>query len=159
MSRDLIDYSMGVLSKEWDHLQSHIARFDTIVFGIRAWAVSAFTGLLALSASQKLPVLMLLAILPVSLFWIMDGLHKGFQHNYIRRSREIEQYLASPQWTDDIKGGERLSFKSPLISVQFDKGTTLQRLLYHLRHLFIRNVLLLYGAMLVLCIGAYFVLK
>jgi len=65
----------GILAKRRPCGENRIqGTFDTITFSVRGWAVSAFTAMLAVSASQKLPNLMLLAILPVVMFWLVDAL-------------------------------------------------------------------------------------
>jgi len=74
MTKDAFDLKLDVLMKEWDHVQNHVGRFDSILFNIRGWAVSAFTAMLAVSATQKLPHLMLLTILPVLMFWFVEAL-------------------------------------------------------------------------------------
>ncbi|MGO7800718.1 hypothetical protein ACC710_38025, partial [Rhizobium ruizarguesonis] len=64
-----VDRKLIILMKEWDYLQKHIARFDTISFSIRQWSVTIFTDFLGGSIALKNPKGMLIAIVPVLLLW------------------------------------------------------------------------------------------
>jgi hypothetical protein len=159
VAKDAFDYKLEIVVKEWDYIQSHIGRYDTIIFNIRSWAVSAFTAMLAVSASQKLPALMLLAILPMLMFWLIDALHKSFQRHFMRRGGEIESYLASDNFIDDVKSRTGIRIVAPTLSTMFGQGSFSARLKYVLKTALIRNVLVTYAALLFLCLLSYCFLK
>jgi uncharacterized membrane protein len=159
MTKTPFDYKVEILIKEWDHVQTHISRFDAILFNIRTWAVSAFSAMLAVAATQKIPGLMLLAMLPVSMFWFIDALQKRFQRLFIFRARDIEAYLSSSAFIDDAKSQSEVSFVSPALAVQFRKKSFLRRLSAVLRAAVLGNVLFIYSAMLVLCALSYLFLR
>jgi len=146
----------GILAKRRPCGENRIqGTFDTITFSVRGWAVSAFTAMLAVSASQKLPNLMLLAILPVVMFWLVDALYKSFQRNFMRRGREIEEYLASDRFKDDLKSRAVLSIRVPALSAKFGTSSFLARLKIVLQIALVRNVLIIYSALLFLCVLSY----
>lgn len=159
MNKTAFDYKLEILMKEWDYVQTHIGRFDVILFNIRTWAVSAFTAMIAVAATQKLPALMLLAMLPVLMFWFIDALHKNFQRNFIFRNREIESYLSSDAIIEDAKLRSGLSIVAPAMSSQFGKASFFHRLKLVLKAAALRNVVVIYSALLSLCALSYWFLR
>jgi uncharacterized membrane protein len=153
MSTSYFDTKLSVLMKEWDYCQTHIGRFDTIIFGIRGWAVSAFTAVLAVSVTQKLPILMLFAVIPITLFWIIDAVNKNFQRRFSLRTREIESYFRSDEFRSDIEVG------IPVISVSFRSRPILGRLTSVARAATQNNVMIVYLSIVLLCLISYVLLK
>ena len=64
------DKKLNILLKEWDHVQFHIGRFDTIIFSIRQWCVTVFTAFLGAAVALHRPDVMLLAAMPAILFLV-----------------------------------------------------------------------------------------
>jgi hypothetical protein len=159
MTQDVFDYKFQILMKEWDYTQTHIGRFDTIIFSIRGWAVSAFTAMIAVATTQKIPSLMLLAILPTLLFWLVDALHKTFQRNFISRGNKIERYLRSKNFLDDAKLRSDIRMATPNLSKPFGRGSYLERVKKVIAHALIRNVVVTYVPMIMLCVVVYFLLE
>jgi hypothetical protein len=155
MRKDQLDYKIEILVKEWDAIQGAIGRFDTLAFNIKGWAISLFTAVLVVSATQRVPELMILAILPLMMFWLIDALYKSFQRRYIIRGTEIETYLSSESFVKDIELRSIAHFSSPVINIQFGSYTYLHRIGLILRSAFSWNVFLLYFSMLALCLAAY----
>jgi uncharacterized membrane protein len=154
MAKEPFEYKLDILIKEWDHLQQHIGRFDTIIFVLRGFIVSVLTAMLSASASTKYPDLMLFAMLPVLLFWFVDALHKSFQRRFILRTRELENYLSGKTFLEDLDA-RTISFHSPAISAGFGKGKFLSRLSYVMKTTMLRNVAVVYVSMLIFCAIAY----
>src|SRR2546425_816563 len=155
MGKDEFETKYEILMKEWDYTQSHIGRFDTIIFQVRSWAITALTGLIAVSASQGKPRLMLLAMLVTGLFWINDGLQKSFQRRFILRSREIENYLSSIKFIDDFRKKSITGINVPQSALQFGVGSVSERFATVIEAAFLRNVLFIYGSMLLVCVVSY----
>jgi uncharacterized membrane protein len=146
-----------ILKGEWDLYQTAIGRYDTIVFGIRGWAVTVFAAVLSASVSLKSPSLVLFTIAPTLLFWIVDALNKSFQEVFIERARNIEAYLQSKQFEADIEGDKSLGFATPQISQNFlnhSKSGTLQRITTW-RCFWKANVVLVYGSICIMCIACW----
>ncbi|MBV8278997.1 MAG: hypothetical protein JO170_27560 [Verrucomicrobia bacterium] len=148
MEQSQSDLKFSVLKQEWDHCENAIARYDTIVFGIRGWAVTVFSAMLAASISLRHPQLILLAICPTVLFWIVEAVNKSFQELFIERVQEIETYLRSTVFENGV--AESLTpFTAPRISQNFvDVGdrNIVKRFLRVFRCGIIGNVLIPYLA-------------
>jgi hypothetical protein len=160
MSKSLFEYRLDILIKEWDYVQTHTGRFDPILFNIRTWAVSAFTALIAVAATQKIPGLMLLAILPALMFWFLDALNKSIQLRFISRGQEIEAYLSSSAFINDAKSQTEFSIDTPGLSRLFRK----KKPFFHRARLVLKaavrwSVLSVYSAMICLCALSYFFLR
>jgi hypothetical protein len=158
MENDEFEYKYNLLIKEWDYTQNHIGRFDTILYNIRGWAVTLFGIVLSISVSQKTPHLVLFNIIPVLLFWIMDALNKNFQRKFIFRSKAIEEYLSGDDFKEDIQS-RKFRFETPNLSNQFRKGTFIERIKDVYSSALLRNVIMTYIPMILLCIFSYVILK
>jgi hypothetical protein len=158
MAKAPFDYKLEILIKEWDYVQSHIGRFDSILFSIRTWAVSAFSAMIVVAATRNLPDLMLLAILPVFMFWFIDALFKRFQRYFIFRGQEIEAYLSSGTFIEDARLQSEVSIVTPALSSQFRRSSLWRRMCGVLRAALLWNVLIVYSAMLILCALSYWFL-
>lgn len=152
MAKTPFDYQLEILLKEWDYAQSHIGRFDTIIFSIRSWAVSAFTAMLAVAATQGKPALMLLAIIPTMMFWLIEAFHKSFQRLYILRTREIEYYLASETFRQDAAAQTAMQFRTPTTSERFHGRLRWDRLRDIVHVARFRNVMVTYVSIIILCL-------
>lgn len=156
---DPFDRRLSILLKEWDHLQFHIGRLDTIAFNVRQWCVTIFTAFLGTAATLKRPEVILLAIVPVILFWLTDSLWKAIQKNFIKRAREVEQFFASEEFDRAVAERSLASFATPLISAQFGNKTFTGRVKEVLRAGFLPSVFLSYAAVLICCWIFYLVLQ
>jgi hypothetical protein len=159
MAKDEFELKYDILMKEWDHIQTNIGRLDTVNFQIRGWSTTAITGLIAVSMSQHEPNLMLLAILIVVLFWIIDSLFKSFQRVFILRDREIEEYLSSTVFTEDVNRRQITGIEFPHGARSFGVGSRRTRLVKVAKAAFLRNVLVVYASLTVICILSYFVVQ
>lgn len=161
MAQDEYDYKISILMKEWDQCRSDIARFDTMLFSIRSWSVSIFTAILGASVALKSPPVVLLAILPTVLFWFLDSLNKSFQRVFINRTRVIEQYLNSQAFKDDLKNRNLVGIMTPETSNAFYRPnkTFFGFAGAMLREAKLRNVMMTYISLLIICFVSYFILK
>jgi hypothetical protein len=154
----LFNRKLTILFKEWDYLQAHIGRLDTMIFNIRQWCITIFAALLAASATLRMPALMLGCLFPILLFWLIDGTWKSIQRNYILRTREIEAFLASKDFEQACEIGSFGGFASPAISSRFGAGSFFERLYAVGREMRLRNVLLMYGSVMLFCFASFLVL-
>ncbi|MGO6704951.1 hypothetical protein ACC786_37330 [Rhizobium ruizarguesonis] len=157
--KDFFDRKLIILMKEWDYLQTHIARFDTISFSIRQWSVTIFTAFLGGSIALKNPQGMLIAIVPVLLLWRMDGLWKSIQLRLIDRNAEIQFFLASKEFEDAHTNLSMDSFVTPTMFQGFRKTTLWAKIINVLRAAALRNVLLSHIAILLFCFASYIFLR
>jgi hypothetical protein len=158
MPKSYLEYKTELIMEEWKQAQVHIARFDTIGFSIRGWAVSIVSAVLVIAANQKHPALMLFGPFPVAMFWLLDGLHKAFQRQFIERSRELEKYI-STELDAEFKSGA-LAFVAPDFGVRFIRRKSwIGNAVYVVKCSFLYNVALPYLFLLVTCLAAYEVLS
>lgn len=153
------DLSNAVLMKEWDFTQSNIGRFDTIMYTIRAWSLTALTGGIGVAASQHAPQLMLLVAIVAMALWFLDALHKSFQRVFILRSREIEDYLRSPQYRYDHRLERWTGFRSPDTARRLRNPGMLTGFLQPLGYMAYRSVIMVHLPVVTMCIVAFVVLQ
>ncbi len=82
-----------ILFREWEMCEAGITRYDGFLFQIRSWAVTAFSGVIALAVTKGRPEICFLAVLITLVFWICEGCAKIYQYIFICRVREIEMAL------------------------------------------------------------------
>ncbi|TAT71062.1 hypothetical protein [Rhizobium ruizarguesonis] len=157
--KDFFDRKLTILMKEWDYLQTHIARFDTISFSIRQWSVTIFTAFLGGSIALKNPQGMLIAIVPVLLLWFIDGVWKSIQVRLIDRNAEIQIFLASKEFEDAHTNLSMDSFVTPTMFEGFGKTKLRAKTVNVLRAAVIRSVLLSHIAILLFCLASYIFLR
>ncbi|QIO58722.1 hypothetical protein ELI20_01140 [Rhizobium ruizarguesonis] len=157
--KDFFDRKVTILMKEWDYLQTHIARFDTISFSIRQWSATIFSAFLGGSIALKNPQGMLIAIVPVLLLWLMDGVWKSIQLRLIDRNVEIQIFLASKEFEDAHTNLSMDSFVTPTMFQGFRKTTWPAKTLNVLRSAVVRSVLLSHFAILLCCLASYIFLS
>jgi hypothetical protein len=153
MPENQFDRKFALLIKEWDQCEASISRFDTIAFGIRGWAVSVFTAILAASITLGHPSLILFAIPPTLLFWMVDSVNKAFQERFIRRVKKIQTYLLSSEFNADVEAST-LNFKTPTMALDFERAGDipfLRKIILILREGIRANVLIVYASILILC--------
>ena len=77
--KDEFDYKYELLLKEIDILQSNIRSYDSIIFTIKGWSITIFSGFLFFSAKENQTVYLLFAALSVVLFWALDATFKEWR--------------------------------------------------------------------------------
>jgi hypothetical protein len=108
--------ALTVLLEEWRHIEAGIARYDTLQFQVRGWAISLVVAILAATVTLREPRMALLGILVAILFWWIETLHDSVKSILIKRTREL-------QWTLTVYlgGGPDLSpLAKPMIAERFE---------------------------------------
>jgi len=118
---DALDHQLAVVMKEWDQCETGIGRYDTIMFSIRTWAVTISTATVGAAASIKNPDIILISIVPALLFWLIDSVNKSYQSTFTTRVHEIQDYLSSKSFKDDMEA-KVISFRSPVFATKFELG-------------------------------------
>lgn len=129
---NLFDRKYDILMKEWGFIQDKVIKYDAIVFSIRGWAVSVWTACLIFAAKDDEPLIMLLCVIPLLVFWLVDSLNKSFQRKFIKRVNEIEEYLSSAQFENDFLKQEFTGITGPNLRKLFAKrgdGTRIKEVL------------------------------
>jgi hypothetical protein len=118
---DALDHQMAVVMKEWDQCETGIARYDTIMFSIRTWAVTISTATVGAAATIKNPNIILISIVPALLFRLIDSVNKSYQSTFTTRVHEIQTYLSSEGFRHDLEA-KGISFRSPVFAPRFELG-------------------------------------
>ena len=69
--------------KHLDYLQAIITRHNTNSFMLKGWTITLLSALLALSGAIKEPNLTLIALLPISVFWLLDSFYLSNERCFI----------------------------------------------------------------------------
>jgi hypothetical protein len=95
MSRSHPDPTALLDTLKFDHdlTRQAIDKFDHLFFGIRSWAISIEAALVAFSLTVQKPVVLVVAIAPSLLFWVLELMYKGFQVECIKHSRDLEHRI------------------------------------------------------------------
>ncbi len=88
-----VDRKFSIVMTEWNYVQSILKDEVDRKFKVRAWAITTFSALFALSVHQNNPLIVLLTIPAILLFWYMDTVRQASMMILYRRSLEIEQAL------------------------------------------------------------------
>jgi len=121
------DLQFAVLMSDWDKVNDSIHKFDDLIFRVRGISIAATSAVVAYSFSKSMgPMAPLFMTFPVFLFWLMDGLLKLFQHNFINRDREIRSYMSSPNLLIDRASGS-MKYLKPAGDLGFQKKKGVKR--------------------------------
>jgi hypothetical protein len=82
--------------KHLDLIQGVITRMASNSFVLKGWSVTLATALFGFSAKESEPRLALLALLPILVFWGLDGYYLGLE----RRFRSLYDTAAQAAATD-----------------------------------------------------------
>jgi hypothetical protein len=85
-----------VLLKEWDVCEAGVSRYDTIIFTIRGWAITAVSAVIGFGFSNNDWRIAAVGVPTALLFWFVDGTNKSFQRFFLNRSRDVQEALRDP---------------------------------------------------------------
>lgn len=106
---------MAVNEKYLDHLQSVINRHNSNSFVIKGWTITLSTAILAIAGTWKEPLLSLIALVPIIVFWVLDsfylanercfvGLYNAAVNNYCLKVENKELRCKKREKSKDDKG-------------------------------------------------------
>ncbi|RMG19489.1 MAG: HIT domain-containing protein [Methanobacteriota archaeon] len=148
---DIFQSKLVLLKQEIDNLQTGIYSYDKILFTIKGWAITIFSGFITLTVQQNKPQMLLLAAISVVLFWILDALFKSIQRVYIARYNQIEEYLISSKFADALNKQDFGDFIFPRIGASFQVDPK-HKYLALIKALFLLHSVMLYFPMLVVIV-------
>lgn len=64
---------MKINEKHLDHIQAIIVRHNSNSFMIKGWTITICTAILAIAGTWKEPLLSLIALVPIIVFWVLDS--------------------------------------------------------------------------------------
>jgi hypothetical protein len=146
--------ALSILLEEWKHCEAGIARYDTLQFQVRGWAISLVVALLAATVTLRQPNMALVGIVVSGLFWWIEALHDSYQGIIIRRVRALQRTLQA--YTG---GGSPLApLTKPMIAECFSiawKKPLWRRFGDTLSRAFYINVFVTYLSLIAVCLACY----
>lgn len=147
--KDEFDYRYEILLKEMETLQANIRGFNQILFRIKGWAVTVFSGFIFFGVKESEPILFFVGSMSVILFWVLDAIYKKFQRKFIVRHNRIEHFLRTDEFSKALEKRSFHGFHIPDFSGRFSvknhtEKTTIKKAAFYW------HTSLLYIAMLLL---------
>ena len=72
-----------VNEKYLDHIQAIISRHNSNSFMIKGWTITICTAILAIAGTWKVPILALIALVPITVFWILDSFYLANERCFV----------------------------------------------------------------------------
>lgn len=72
-----------VNEKYLDHIQAVITRHNSNSFMIKGWAITICTVVLTVAGTWKEPVIALIALVPISVFWVLDSFYLANERCFV----------------------------------------------------------------------------
>lgn len=72
-----------VIEKHLDHIQAVITRHNSNSFMIKGWAITICTVVLTVASTWKEPVIALVALVPVFVFWVLDSFYLANERCFV----------------------------------------------------------------------------
>ena len=148
--RKLSDEAFATLIEEWKICEAGIARYDSLLFQVRGWAISLVVAILAAAVTLRTPTVAWAGVMVSLLFWWVEAMHDTYQGIYIGRVQAIQRLLKC-----HVDGTvEGTGFEEPMIAQSFSNSWA--RPLYRsageaLWRAFYVNVCATYLSLIVLC--------
>jgi hypothetical protein len=74
---------MKINEKHLDHIQAVIARHNSNSFMIKGWTITICTAILAIAGTWKEPLLSLIALVPIIVFWVLDSFYLANERCFV----------------------------------------------------------------------------
>lgn len=68
--------------KHMDYIQDVITRMNSNSFMIKGWAITITSAIFVLSQNNTREIFLLFSVLPIMLFWILDGFYLSQERKY-----------------------------------------------------------------------------
>lgn len=104
-----------VNEKYLDHIQSVITRHNSNSFMIKGWTITICTAILAIAGTWKEPLLSLIALVPIIVFWVLDSFYLANERCF------VSLYNAAINGYKLIVKNEKLLRKKQ-VKTELDKG-------------------------------------
>lgn len=143
----LSDKQVDLVQREFSHAQQQIDKYDEFSDKIKTWTMTLWAALMGWSLQSGRKETMLLALVIVFSFWIFDAIKRGVRQDYKQRRGVVVHALRTYMQT--------ASFPKGFVSPEIPEHTYRRNAL---RHLFMPHMLLLYGPLAIVSIGAFFLL-
>ena len=152
--KSLFEYKIEILLKEVEILSSNIKHLDNILFRVKNWGVTFFSGFVIFAFSSNVSYLLLFECVVTVLFWSTDAIYKSIQRKMIVRYNKIEHYFRtqfSKDYDNDLVSinlpdiGARVSVKDS------DKKTSILKGAFYIHTSLIYIVMIIINTILFFC--------
>jgi hypothetical protein len=84
---------MAIKEKHLDHIQAVITRHNSNSFMIKGWTITICTAIFALAGTWKEPILAIISIVPIIVFWLLDTFYLANERCFVSLySAAIDDY-------------------------------------------------------------------
>ena len=70
-------------NKQLDYIQAIIARLNNNSFMIKGWTITICTAVLTLSGTLKEPIIAMIALVPIFVFWVLDSYYLADERCFV----------------------------------------------------------------------------
>ena len=109
---------LALLKYELEALQTSIRAFDTILFQIKGWCVTATFAVAGFTVTSNRPALLFVGVAATIGFWLVDALYKSTQRVFILRNRDLEQGICASSVVSTLTDDE---LRGPKIAMAFSR--------------------------------------
>ena len=104
-------YQLHLLEGEIENINTTIARMDEMAQASKNWAISIWTGSIAIMLSQsELREYILVSAIPPFLFWYLDAYFRRLQTRSIYRTQKIREFLNSTKLSKSFQENKLVDF-------------------------------------------------
>jgi hypothetical protein len=109
--KECFSYQLDILKMEIQELQNIISKLDGMAQATKNWAISIWTGSLAITLSQPdlRKYIIITAIAPL-LFWHIDAVFRYLQRRSIFRGQKISEFLNSHNLVESFEKNKLINF-------------------------------------------------
>jgi hypothetical protein len=127
------DARLALLQTELNAIQSAIRNFDTTMFQIKGWCVTAALAIGGFAVAYRKPALLVVGIGAVISFYLVDCQFKMIQRMFIKRNRMLDSELKTVGIMEVLRGGGNIDIVGT-VSLQWphSQGSFIQRLIRYL---------------------------
>jgi len=153
-NRDEFEYKFEILMNEKDNLHENIRSFEGILFRIKGWAITVYSGTSYVALREDEPDFLILSVGSTLLFWHLEATYKRFQRTFIVRVNKIEHFLRTKKFSQAVETRSFSSLRIPDFQGRHSVKD-LDRKTSVLRVAFFWHTFVLYLTMLVFACGLY----
>jgi hypothetical protein len=107
-------------------LQNAIRGYDSILFTIKGWAITLFSGIILFAVDKQKPFLYWFCVAIILGFWFLDAFYKNTQNMLIERYQKIEVFIRSPDFQQVMLNRDFKDFNIPFFGEGFYVKRSLQ---------------------------------
>ncbi|MDO6745542.1 hypothetical protein Q4553_13315 [Tenacibaculum soleae] len=125
---------MQVVEKHLDYIQSVISRHNSNSFMIKGWTITIVSAIFALAGTLKEPILAIIPIMPIIIFWYLDSFYLANERCYISLYNcATSDYILKIK-NKDLKEESRESTSANQSTIDLEHEVELKSSAYSMNH-------------------------